>query len=593
MNRTFIALIALVIGCTLGCQPSGNESGERLLNQRFTEDYTPTWYEIIDMYTLLDNTYPDAKLVESGLTDSGKPLHLFIIDKDRDFDPEKSKAKDKQIVFINNGIHSGEPCGIDASLMFADDLLRNMDNMKSYLDNTVICIIPVYSVGGCLYRSHFHRTNQPGPYEAGYRGNAKNLDLNRDFVKMDTENAKSFARIIRRWKPHVFLDTHTTNGSDHQYCVTLIPAQHNSMQSDLGDFFSTQMIPALYQKMKKSPYELIPYVTYTNSNPESGIENYVQTPRYSTGYTQLFNSLSFMTENHCYKPYADRVRSAYHFIISLVEYTHENGDIIRETKEIADQKIKDQKIFPLDYKVDSSKFELIEFKGYEMGLKEAILTDETFPSYDHSKPFTKIIPFYDHFIPTLTVEKPDYYLIPQAWSEVIDRLKINDVEMLRLKKDTSLTVKVYYIEDLEWSGGISNGHFYHNKFETRIEEQLINYYEGDYLIPVNQSCNQFIVNQLEPKGMDSYFRWNFFDNIFENREWFSPHYVLEAKMVAFMEKNPEVRQTLQDAIDNNPGMANNRTAQMYFLYQNVWMNKWVNRYPVARIEKEIDLDLFE
>ena len=83
----------------------------------------------------------------------------------------------------------------------------------------------------------------------GYRGNAKNLDLNRDFVKMDTENAKSFAEINRTWRPHVFLDTHTTNGSDHQYSITLIPAQHNSMQQDIGDFFSKEMIPDLYRRM--------------------------------------------------------------------------------------------------------------------------------------------------------------------------------------------------------------------------------------------------------------------------------------------------------------------------------------------------------
>ena len=173
------------------CSKIENPDGERLLDLRYEEDYTPTYYEVIDMYKLLDETYSIASLQEGyGLTDSGKPLNLFVIDKDKDFDPVKAREKGKTIVLINNGIHPGEPCGIDASLQYADDMLRNMDDLQDLLEKTVVCFIPVYNVGGCLYRSHFHRVNQPGPYEAGYRGNYKNLDLNRDFVKMDTENAK-------------------------------------------------------------------------------------------------------------------------------------------------------------------------------------------------------------------------------------------------------------------------------------------------------------------------------------------------------------------------------------------------------------------
>ncbi len=589
MNKLNIFLILAFVVLLSNCTENTAPEGERLLNLRYEEDYTPTYYEIIDMYKLLDDNYPIATLREYGLTDSGKPLHLFIIDKDRDFDPAESRKKDKQIVLINNGIHPGEPCGIDASLQYADDMLRNMDGMQSLLENTVICIIPVYNIGGCLYRSHFHRTNQPGPYEAGYRGNYKNLDLNRDFVKMDTENAKSFAGITRIWNPDVFLDTHTTNGSDHQYCITLIPAQHNSMQADLGKFFNEDLVPALYEKMRETPYELIPYPTYTNQNPESGISNYVQTPKYSTGYMLLFNTMSFMTENHCYKPYPDRVKSAYHFITSLVEYTSENGDMIREKVNEANEKIKIQEVYPLSYELDTTKYTEIEFKWFGRGESKSLLTGEMVPDYDHSQANTSIIPFYNDFTPVETVEKPAYYLLPQAWSEVVERMKINLIDMKRLSKDTSITVTAYYIYDLIWARQPNNGNFFHTSFKARPETQTIQYYAGDYVIPVNQSSNLFIVNQLEPLGADSYFRWNFFDNCLEDREWFSTHPVLEKKMVNYMVKHPEVRSMLDKAILENPEMKNNRTAQMYFIYQNVWKNKWVNRYPVTRVEEEMDL----
>jgi hypothetical protein len=274
-----------------------------------------------------------------------------------------------------------------------------------------------------------------------------------------------------------------------------------------------------------------------------------------------------------------------------VEYTSENGDVIREKRALADEKIKTQEIYPLSYELDTSKYTEIEFKWYGRGEIPGILTDETVNHYDHSKAHTSIIPFYDNFKPVKTVKKPAYYILPQAWSEVVERMKINKIEMQRLAVDTSITVTAYYIDDLVWSRRPSNGHFFQNNFKVRPETQTIKYYSGDYIVPVNQVGNMFIVNQLEPLGADSYFRWNFFDNCLEDREWFSPHPVLEQKMVDYMKKYPEVREMLDDAIAGNPEMAGSRRAQMNFIYQNVWRNKWVNRYPVTRIEKEINLPI--
>ena len=196
-----------------------------LINLKYEQNYTPTYSEVIEMYQLLGSKYENAKLVENGLTDVGKPLHTFIINSENEFDPVKIKAQGKAVLLINNGIHPGEPAGIDASLQFADDILRNKNGIASLLKNTVIVIIPAYNIGGLLNRSAYNRSGQTTPYETGFRGNAANLDLNRDFVKCDSENAKSFAKIFQEWDPDIFLDTHTTNGSDHQYSITLIAPQ--------------------------------------------------------------------------------------------------------------------------------------------------------------------------------------------------------------------------------------------------------------------------------------------------------------------------------------------------------------------------------
>ncbi|MCX6226090.1 MAG: M14 family metallopeptidase [Bacteroidia bacterium] len=584
----FHVLLALILA---GCSKSDKNKvpSEALLHLKFDQNLSSTYSEVIANYQKLDSAWPEAKLLECGPTDCGKPLHLFVINSDRVFDPAKIRKSGKRIVLINNGIHSGEPEGIEGSMLAADDILRNLDGMRKYLENTVICIIPVYNVDGLLYQNRWHRTNQPGPVNPGYRGNNKNLDLNRDFVKLETANARSFVKIFREWDPDVFLDTHTTNGSDHQYVITYLPAQHNSMPEPMGDFFSETMIPALFEKMRSTPYEMIPYAEWDNESPEKGIANYVQTPRFSTGYALLFHSFSQMIENHCYKPYPARVKSIYIFILKLIEFTRENGDRMGRLRIESKERTRSQKEFALKYEIDSTKFKMVEFKGYRMGFDKSPLTGDDREIYDYNKPFTiEGVPVYDDYKPSLTVKAPVYYLVPQAWSEVIERLKINGIEMKRLPKDTAITVEVYYIDSLVWATEHENGHSFHNRFTTRKEVQTIQYYAGDYLVPVNQDANYFIVNQLEPEGPDSYFRWNFFDPCLEDREWFSPHPVLEDRIAQYLNETPDSRKMLDDAIVANPKMAHDRAAQMYFVYTRCGLgNKWFNRYPVARVMENI------
>jgi hypothetical protein len=586
MKRTSLlpfAIVLLFTACSLP-QPEPVHQ-DALIHLKFEQNLSSTYPEVIANYRKLDSAWPEAKLLECGLTDCGKPLHLFVMDKDQQFDPEQARKAGKRIVLINNGIHSGEPEGIEGSMLAADDILRNEKGLHHLLDSTVVCIIPVYNVGGFLYQNRWHRTNQTGPDNPGYRGNYRNLDLNRDFVKMESANARSFARLFRHWDPDVFLDTHTTNGSDHQYVITYLPAQHNSMPEPAGDFFGKVMIPDMYRRMLTTPYEMIPYAEWDVASPEKGFANYVQTPRFSTGYALLWGSLPQMIENHCYKPYDARVWSIYHFILQMIGFTSDNcsriGSIHAETR----QTIKNQKVYALKYELDSTQYRTIEFKGYRMGFDKSPLTGEPRQVYDYSQPFTaEGVKWYDDFKPSMTVEAPSSYLLPQAWGEVVDRLKINGVQMTRLPKDTVMTVEVYYIDSVVWPRQPSNGHFFHEKFTTRKEVQSIQYYAGDYLIPVNQEANFFIVNQLEPEGPDSYFRWNFFDPCLEDREWFSPHPVLEDKIAKFLEESPECRRKLDEAIAAHPEMKKDRAAQMYFVYRQCGLyNKWAGRYPVARV----------
>ena len=435
-----------------------------ILDLKYEQNYTPTYYEIIEMFSLLDSHYENATLVENGLTDSGKPLHTFIINNKAEFDPEKIKAEGKSILLINNGIHAGEPCGIDASLEFADNLLCNKNGLRAILDNTAIVIIPAYSVGGLLNRSAYHRSGQTTPYETGFRGNAGNYDLNRDFAKCDSENAKNFNRIFSQWDPDVFLDTHTTNGSQHQYSVTLIAPQPDMFPPTQEKFLRKKMLPDLFNNMGKGEYELIPYVSWMYPDPKMGIKMTQESPRYSSGYASLFNSYGMMTENHVYKDYADRVKSCYQFIEVLANFTSINSKEIIESRKKGNAESMAIKSHPINFELDTTTYKMIEFKGYEVDARQiSPVTGLPRFGYDLSKPYTTQLKYFDKYNATENIKVPEYYVLPQAWKAVLERLEMNNIEFTRLRKDTTIEVEVYYIDEYSNAERPYNGHYFHQK----------------------------------------------------------------------------------------------------------------------------------
>ena len=560
-----------------------------LLNLRYEDNYTPTWHEVIDMYKKLDARYENAVLLEKGLTDSGKPLHLFIINNERVFDPQRIKAQGKTILLINNGIHAGEPAGIDASLQFAADILQNKNRMASVLKNTVIIIIPAYNVGGMLNRSAWHRANHTSPAESGFRGNAANLDLNRDFTKSDSENTKSFTRLFHEWDPDVFLDTHTTNGSDHQYSITLIAPQPDIFPSVQGKFIRGKMLPELYAKMKKGTYELIPYVDWYYDDPRQGIQMTQESPRYSSGYARMFHSYGMISEALIYKPYADRVKSTYQFIKVLSEFTAENSAMIIRTRKQGRAESLAMDEYPIRFELDSSRYRLIDFKGYEYVENQiSRLSGLPRPGYDTSRKFTDTIRFYDVYKPSAHIKIPEYYILPQAWAAVVERLMLNKVEFYRLKNDTVLEVEVDYITEFTSPQRPSNGHYYHDKVATAAETQRIKYYAGDLLIPVKQEKIAYIIEMLEPRAADSFFRWNFFDGILDTREYFSS-YGFEENALKYLEDHPEFKQEFLNKRMNDEAFANDHRAQLAWIYNNSeWAEESHRRYPAGRIFSRIN-----
>jgi hypothetical protein len=544
---------------------------------------TATYEQAIAYYQQLAAENDVINIKKMGLTDSGHPLHLITLDLDKDFDFKKSYNKGKTIILINNGIHPGEPDGIEASMMLLRDYVQKVEK-KELIGNIVIAVIPIYNIGGALNRNSFTRANQDGPEDYGFRGNARNYDLNRDFIKADTRNTKVFYEIFHTVNPDIFIDTHVSNGADYQYTITHLATQHNKMGGKMGEYILNEFTPQIEEKMKARNCEITPYVNVFNTPPDQdGFSQFLDQPRYSTGYTTLFNTLGFMIETHMLKSFKIRVQSTYSFLESVVEIANTDGAKIRQLKLARQQDYKPGTTHALDWRLTRSESTKISFKGYEGEKVTSTVTGQERLYYNRKKPFTKTIPYYNTFVATEEITMPKAYIIPQGWYNILELLKLNNVKYTRLSQDSSINVEMYKIEKFSTSKTAYEGHYPNNNVKVITSLETITFPKGDYIISTDQPAARYLLETLEPAGADSFFSWNFFDTILQQKEYFSP-YVFEDHAQQLLDSEPELKKAFGKKKRNEPDFNNNWYAQLDYIYKNSPYYETAHmRYPVYRI----------
>ena len=538
-----------------------------------------TYQETIAYFQLLANDFKTIDIKTMGLTDSGEPLHMVTFNSDATFDFEAIQ-KNKAVLFINNGIHAGEPDGIDASMQFFRDLALGKIKAPK---NTVIVCIPVYNIGGALNRNSFTRANQNGPEEYGFRGNARNYDLNRDFIKSDTRNTKSFVEIFHQINPDVFIDNHVSNGSDYQYKLTYIMTEPSKLGTVLGSYLRKEMMPNLVSDLKKKKIETTPYVNTFHETPDQGFAQFYDSPRYTTGYTSLFNSIGFVVETHMLKNYSDRVKVTYEFMKSTLEFTDANATTIKQKRQENEAQFQPNKNYTLQWEVDNSVKEPFTFLGYEAGYKKSEATTGQRLFYDRNKPFKKEVAFFPQYKSVKDVTIPKAYVIPRGFWPVIELLKSNGIICQPIPKDTTIEVESYRIIDYKTTPSAYEGHYIHRNTVVASKTEKLAFAKGDYIVPTQQKGIKYLLETLEPEAIDSYFNWNFFDPILQQKEGYSD-YVFEDTAAQLLKDNPKLKSDLEVKKQKEPEFLNNPKAQLDWMYkQSAYYEKAHLQYPVYRI----------
>jgi len=539
---------------------------------------TATYQETIAYFQSLDSGFETIQMQAIGSDDNGMPLHIVIYNPDKDFNLAEVR-KTKAIVLLNNGIHPGEPDGIDATMMLYRDLATGRITVPK---NTIIVNIPIYNISGALNRNSHTRANQNGPESYGFRGNARNYDLNRDFVKCDTKNARSFTEIFHKIKPDIFIDNHVSNGADYQYTFTYIATHHQKLGGNLGTYFKNEMMPEILEAMKAKGIEATPYVNVHDKKPDDGFEQFIDHPRYSTGYASLFNVPGSMPETHMLKNYADRVKVTYEYMLETLVFTDKNFKTIKENRLANRDNYLPGAKYTLQWEIDSAAVTLLPFLGYEGTYKTSEVTGQDRLFYDRTKPFTKLVKYYQEYKPTLEVSVPKAYIIPASWWNVTELLKLNNIQLQQLEKDTEIEVESYRIVSYETANHPYEGHYPHTKTQVKATVKKMLFRKGDYLIDIQQPGVKYLLEMLEPQGTDSFFTWNFFDAILQQKEYFSA-YVFEDTAAQLLKSDSTLKAKFDAKKMNDKEFAWSAEAQLDWMYTNSkYFEKQYMEYPVYR-----------
>ena len=520
-----------------------------------------------------------------GKTDAGLPLHLIVYNTDGKTQLNSIKNSTKNRVLINNGIHPGESDGIDASMLLLRDIVQN-DSLKNKYQNTIISVIPIYNIGGSLNRNSHSRANQNGPKEYGFRGNARNFDLNRDFVKQDTKNAASFAQIFHVIDPDVFIDNHVSNGADYQYAISHLFTQHNKLGGSLGKFIETQMRPALESSMAIKNMPVTPYVNVWGKTPKEGWSQFYDSPRYSTGYSTLFNTLGMMVETHMLKPYDVRVNQTYELMFSVLDFIGDRSSDIKRVRKNAIHEILKKKTYPITFEINSQKEpSIIQFRGFKGEKIPSKVTNGKRLFYDKAKPYLEPVEYVNEFRPKKEIIIPKAYILKKGWHRVLERLQNNNIKYSQFKSDTTFVVETLHVADYKTRKTAYEGHYLHYSTSVKKEFSAVTFSEGDIYIPTNQKGVRYVFETLEPEATDSFFNWNFFDTVLQQKEGYSS-YVFEDVAEQILKENSSLNSIFRDKMISDKEFSKNSRAQLDFIYKrSLYYEKAHLLLPVYKVHK--------
>ncbi len=565
---------------------------------RTTPDYAGT----LAYLDRLAAAYPAKVRIEDfGRSGQGRDLKIVIASHDGVFDPASVHASGRAVLLVQNSIHAGEMDGKDACLALLRDILRDPE-AAHLLDRVVFLFVPVYNVDGHERRSEYHRINQNGPEFMGWRANATNLNLNRDYMKADAPETRAFLKMFHRWLPDFFVDDHVTDGADFQYDVTFVADTTPNVAPATAAWLREAVTPELARQVDAARHLAFPEAVFLkdDSDPSQGLRFHENPPRLSTGYMILEGRPGLLVELHMLKEYRTRVTGNHAILRALLELLNRETarliELNREADRAAARLGSDEgrrEPFPLALGPSGESTRVL-FHGVRYTRYLSEVSGTLAVRYD-SEPWEALLPMETGAKVITSVTPPAGYIVPPEWTRVVEVLEAHSVAFRRTTASWTGKVERYRCVGLRWplhpfegrhpivSGGPVDAKSAAFGECPRTTETLT-FPAGSAVVPLDQRLSRVVIHWLEPEAPDSALRWGFFDAIFEQKER-GEAYVLEQRAREEMARDPSLKAEFEQRVRTNPKFAADPVARLAFFYdRSPWgrANR-VGEYPVGRL----------
>jgi len=556
---------------------------------------TPRYAETIQFCRRLAEASPMVTYRSFGHSPQGRELPLLIVDRDGLNTPEAVRKAERTILFVEAGIHAGEIDGKDAGLMLIRDLAIYQQNLE-LLNGVTLLFIPIFNVDGHERFGPYNRINQNGPQEMGWRVTAQNLNLNRDFLKADAPEMQAWLRMFHRWLPDLLVDVHVTDGADYQYVVTYGVETGPHVALPLRTFTTDTLVPFLNQAMERDGFPMFPYIMFRDwSNVLSGLRAGAASPRFSTGYGAVQNRIFYLVETHMLKDYHTRVTATYHLLHHFLEFASRYGKMLQRVNRRSDALTAQHlagTFLPVRVSPSYQDSVMVDFLGVEFETVPSEISGGNWVIYHSDRPKTYRLPYFNTLKVIDSVQVPYAYLIPREWQLQISRLQLHGVKLYRLQRDTTLNVASYRFHHPRWRQTPYEGH-HPVSFEVEPITERRFYPAGTVVVPLNQRTNRVIVNLLEPRAPDSFIAWDFWDVIFERKEY-AEMYVLEKMAREMLRSDPELKKEFEAKIASDSTFARSPYQRLYFFYRrSPYWDRQKDLYPVGKLMQPCALPMEE
>jgi murein tripeptide amidase MpaA len=594
----FAAVVLRVLPLSLHSQSPDWRTPAEVSDYRTTPDYAGT-VTYLERIAAADPT--QVRIENFGKTGLGRDLKIVIASKDGVFDPAAIHASGRAILLVQNSIHAGEMDGKDACLALLRDIAITKTK-AALLDHVVFVFIPVYNIDGHERRSPYNRINQNGPELSGWRGNATNLNLNRDYMKADAPETRAFLKMFHRWLPDFFVDDHVTDGADFQYDVTFTLDATPDVAPATAKWIQEEVTPELERQVDASGHLAFPtYITLNDdTDPAKGLGFNPDPPRFSTGQMILEDRPGLLVELHMLKDYKTRVTGNYEILRALLEVMNRdteklialNREADAEAEKLGAHPLGNEK-FPLAVDANGETTPVI-FHGYQYTRALSEISGTMWVQYSH-EPWNVSLPMATGTKVTASTSPPAGYIVPPQWTQAIDVLSAHDVTFRRTTAPWTGKVERYRCSGMQWqdkpfegrhpifpgeNAGSEPGHY----GECTLTSETFTFPAGSVVVPLNQRLSKVAIQWLEPDAPDSALRWGFFDPIFEQKEY-GEAYVLEKLARENLAKDPALKAEFEHRVQSDPRFAASPDARLEFFYErSPWfLENHVGEYPVGRL----------